>query len=106
MAKIENTIATLELKLKQAKALKQKVEARKKAAEQKANRSQDTRRKILVGSFFIQRAETDEQKEKLRHLLDAYLTRTDDRALFKLPPLAEAKADATNDDSGAAMVPD
>lgn len=94
MAKIEDTIAALETKLKQAKALKQKVEARKKTLEQKADRAMDTRRKILVGSFFIQRAESDEQKAKLRTLLDPYLTRTDDRALFSLSPIP-AKAPIT-----------
>ena len=90
MAKIEDTIAALETKLKQAKALKQKVEARKRTLEQKANRAMDTRRKILVGSFFIQRAESEEQQAKLRTLLDPYLTRTDDRALFGLTTLSVA----------------
>lgn len=93
MAKIEDTIAALETKLKQAKALKQKVEARKRALEQKADRALDTRRKILVGSFFIQRAESDEQKAKLRSMLDGYLKRADDRALFDLPALPEKTAD-------------
>lgn len=91
MAKIENTIAALELKLKQAKALKQKIESRKRAAEQKANRSQDTRRKILIGSLFMQRATvSDEAQQKLRALLDTFLTRPDDRALFDLPPVTAA----------------
>ena len=91
MAKIENTIAALEIKLKQAKALKQKIEARKRAAEQKANRSQDTRRKILIGSLFMQRSTvSDEAQQKLRALLDTFLTRPDDRALFDLPPVTAA----------------
>lgn len=94
MAKIEDTIAALETKLKQAKALKQKVEARKRTLEQKADRALDTRRKILVGSFFIQRAESDEQKAKLRSMLDGYLKRSDDRALFDLPALPSAQASA------------
>lgn len=87
MAKIEATIAMLELRLKQAKALKQKTDARKKAQETKITRAEDTRRKILVGSFFLQRAASSEQKEKLRALIAPYLTRKDDRALFSLPPL-------------------
>lgn len=94
MAKIEDTIAALETKLKQAKALKQKVEARKRTLEQKADRALDTRRKILVGSFFIQRAESDEQKAKLRSMLDPYLKRSDDRALFDLPPVPASQAPA------------
>ena len=87
MAKIEDTIAALQLRLKQAKAVKQKTDSRVKAQEEKITRAADTRRKILVGSFFLQRAATDEQKEKLRALLDPYLTRTHDRALFSLSPL-------------------
>lgn len=86
MAKIEDTIASLELKLKQAKALKQKQEAQKKAQEQKLTRAQDTRRKILVGSFFLQRASSsDAAQAELKTLLSPFLTRPDDRALFDLP---------------------
>lgn len=97
MAKIEDTIAALELKLKQAKALKQKVEARKRAADQKANRAQDTRRKILVGSLFMQRATaSDDAQQKLRSLLDQYLTRSDDRALFDLPPVPQQQETASS----------
>lgn len=94
MAKIEDTIAALETKLRQAKAVKQKAEARKREIVQKATRAQDTRRKILVGSFFLQRAATEEQKEKLRSLLDPYLTRLDDRALFALAPLPDPEDSA------------
>ncbi|MDQ3270611.1 MAG: mobilization protein [Pseudomonadota bacterium] len=102
MAKIENTIAALELKLKQAKALKQKVEARKRVAEQKANRSQDTRRKILIGSLFMQRATvSDEAQKKLLALLDPYLTRTDDRALFDLQPLTAANLSPSGQEHAA-----
>ena len=50
MATIDERIATLEAKLKQEKARKQRIEARKRAAESKLQRSQDTRRKILVGA--------------------------------------------------------
>ena len=94
MAKIEDIIAALETKLKQAKVVKQKAEARKRELVQKATRAQDTRRKILVGSFFLQRAATDEQKEKLRSLLDPYLTRLDDRTLFGLAPLPNPENNA------------
>jgi hypothetical protein len=88
MAKIEDTIAALEAKLKQAKALKQKQEAQKKAREQKLTRAQDTRRKILVGSLFLQRASSsDAAQAELKSLLDPFLTRPDDRALFDLPAL-------------------
>jgi multidrug resistance efflux pump len=105
MAKIEDTIAALETKLKQAKALKQKVEARKKSLEQKADRAMNTRRKILVGSFFIQRAESEDQKARLRLMLDGYLKRSDDRALFDLQPLTAVVDQPANPDSSEVSPP-
>ena len=90
MAGIEDTIAALETKLKQAKARKQKIEAQKRAAERKVERSQDTRRKILVGAAILAKVEREEwPKDKLLAMLDSTLTRPDDRALFDLPPLAK-----------------
>ena len=90
MAGIEDTIAALETKLKQAKVKKQQLEARKRTAEAKVQCSQDTRRKILVGTAILGKVEREEwPKEKLLAMLDATLTRTDDRALFDLPELPE-----------------
>ena len=86
MATIEERIAALETKLKQEKAKKQKIEALKRAAESKAKRSIDTRRKILVGAAILAKVERGEwPQDKLLALLDASLTRADDRALFDLP---------------------
>lgn len=91
MAGIEDIIAALETKLKQAKARKQKLEARKRAAEKKVERSQDTRRKILVGAAILGKVERDEwPKDKLLAMLDSTLTRDDDRALFDLPSKADS----------------
>lgn len=85
MAGIEDTIAALETKLKQAKARKQKLEARKRTAEKKVERNQNTRRKILIGAVILGKVERGEwPKEKLLAMLDAALTRPDDRTLFKL----------------------
>lgn len=86
MATIEERIAALETKLKQEKAKKQQIEARKRAAESKAKRSIDTRRKILVGAAILAKVERGEwPQDKLLAMLDSSLTRTDDRALFDLP---------------------
>lgn len=86
MATIENTIASLEAKLKQAKAKKQQIEARKRNLEKKAERAKDTRRKILVGAAILAKVERGEwPKDKLLNLLDVSLSRPDDRALFDLP---------------------
>jgi uncharacterized protein YpiB (UPF0302 family) len=90
MATIENTIANLEAKLKQAKAKKQQIEARKRAIETKEERTKDTRRKILVGAAILAKVERGEwPKDKLLNMLDAALTRPDDRALFDLPEITK-----------------
>ncbi|CQR42211.1 conserved hypothetical protein [Thiomonas sp. CB3] len=86
MASIDERIATLETKLKQERAKKQQIEARKRAAESKAKRSQDTRRKILVGAAILAKVERGEwPRDKLLAMMEATLTRDDDRALFGLP---------------------
>ena len=85
MASIDERIAALEAKLKQEKAKKQQIKARKRAALAKVSRQQDTRRKILVGAAILAKVERGEwPKDKLLAMLDAALTRADDRALFDL----------------------
>lgn len=93
MAGIDDTIAALEAKLKQAKAKKQQIEARRRAADAKRKRSEDTRRKILVGAAILAKVERgDWPKDKLLAMMDATLTRADDRALFDLPAPATEPA--------------
>jgi uncharacterized protein YpiB (UPF0302 family) len=90
MARLTERIEALEAKLKQAKAKQQQIEARQRAAEAKRTRQQDTRRKVLVGALILSRVERGEwPREKLLAMLDAALTRADDRALFELPPVPE-----------------
>jgi hypothetical protein len=90
MAKIEDTIAALEEKLKQAKARKQQLEARKRAIESKRQRSNDTRRKILVGAAILAKVDRgDWPKSRLLEMMGQTLTRLDDRALFGLDGKAE-----------------
>lgn len=89
---INKRIETLETKLKQAKALKQKQEAQKRALLSKQERQKDTRRKILVGAAIMAKVNGGEwPKDKLLAMMDATLTRNDDRALFDLPVLDEKK---------------
>lgn len=91
MAGIDDTITALETRLKQAKAKKQQIEARKRAVEAKKKRSDDTRRKVLVGAVILAKVERGEwPKDKLLAMLDSTLTRADDRALFDLPATAAA----------------
>lgn len=89
MAAIDDKISKLEAQLKQAKAQRQMVEARKRAAAAKLTRQQDTRRKVLVGAVILAKVERGEwPREKLLAMLDSTLTRADDRALFELSPEA------------------
>ena len=88
MPGIEDRIADLERRLKQAKALKQQQVARARAADKKRQRSEETRRKILVGAVVLAKVERGEwPQERLRELMDQALTRADDRALFGLLPV-------------------
>ena len=96
MAGIEDKIKALEEKLKQAKAFKQKIEARKKAVEAKALRSQDTRRKVLAGAMVLEMMGNDEAtRQRFTERLGKFLTRDDDRALFGLAPLPKPTPAAT-----------
>ncbi len=84
---LDERIAALEERLRQAKERKKIIEKRRRAIESRKRRNEDTRRKILVGAIIISKAEKGEvDKEELLALLDAELTRDDDRALFGLPP--------------------
>lgn len=91
MATIEEKIKALETKLKQEKAKKQKIESMKRVAEAKAQRSKDTRKKILLGAFLMERMEkSQEYVDKVMPGLGQFLKRDDDRALFNLEPLPKS----------------
>jgi len=50
-------------------------------------RKADTRRKILIGAIVLARIEQGQlDPSEVNAWLDEALTRTDDRALFKVPP--------------------
>lgn len=75
-------------KLKQQRdALNAKIlaaEARSRVSERK----QDTRRKILIGAYYLEQAQRDShQWAELQQIMTRYLTRDSDRRLFELPPL-------------------
>ncbi|MFB2828951.1 mobilization protein [Aeromonas jandaei] len=94
MTVLEQRIESLEKKLKQAKAEKQRKEARIRAQERKRTREQDTRRKILVGAVYLAIADSDDAALKaLTDRMDKALTRDDDRTLFDLPPRPKAEAE-------------
>ena len=71
-------------KLKQLKAQKQAIEAREKTKQKEQERKDDTRRKILLGSYLIKKMENEQDKEKILAELNEYLTEDRDRKLFNL----------------------
>lgn len=98
MATIDEKIKALETKLKQEKAKKQKLESMKRAAETKAQRSKDTRKKILLGAFLMNRMEKiPEYAAKVMPGLSDFLKRDDDRVLFGLPALPKQPNDKQED---------
>ena len=72
-------------KLKQLKARKQAIEARERSKQKEQERKDDTRRKILLGSYLIKKMQENEaDKEKILAELNEYLTEERDRKLFNL----------------------
>ena len=86
---IEQQIAKNEERLKQLKAQKQAVLAREKARQKAQDRKDDTRRKILLGSYLLKKMEDESEKEKILMELNEYLTENRDRQLFDLPNIEE-----------------
>jgi len=82
---IEKKIEAQLEKLKQLKAQKQAIEAREKTKQKEQERKDDTRRKILLGSYLIKKMQNEANKEKILAELNEYLTENRDRQLFDLP---------------------
>ena len=84
---IEKKIEAQLEKLKQLKAQKQAIEAREKTKQKEKERKDDTRRKILLGSYLIKKMQNEANKEKILTELNEYLTENRDRQLFDLPDI-------------------
>ena len=81
---LEQKIEQQEQKLKQLKAQKNAVLAREKKKQSEQQRKDDTRRKILLGSYLIKKMEDEVEKQKILADLSEYLTENRDRKLFDL----------------------
>lgn len=86
MHTLDERIAQQEERLRQLKARQHKLLAQQRAAESKKIRTEDTRRKILLGSMLLARMSSDEgiSSQTLADL-EQWLSRDDDRRLFSLP---------------------
>ena len=86
---IDERIASLEVRLARLQATAQRLAARRRTVAARQSRATETRRKILVGASVlaaINHGEPGWSKDALVRLLDAHLSRADDRALFALSP--------------------
>ena len=98
MAKLDDRIAALKGRLKQLETKKSLATARQRTQEARRSRAAELRRKVLVGTIVIERADRGKlDREELQRWLDESLVRAEDRELFGLARKAEA------DDSGRVM---
>lgn len=82
---IEKKIEAQLKKLKQLKAQKQAIEARERTKKKEQERKDDTRRKILLGSYLLKKMnDNGANKEKILADLNDYLIEDRDRKLFNL----------------------
>jgi hypothetical protein len=90
LAKLNEQISVLQERLMQLKIRQQRLDARKRAIEAQRERKAELRRRILVGSLVLSKVREGElDPNLLRGWLDSSLTRSNDRALFDLAPLAD-----------------
>ena len=91
LQKAKERAAELAKQAQQARAKAQRLEAKARAMQAGAERSRDTKRKVLLGAYLM--AQVKAQGWDLSALnigqqpLADYLVRDEDRALFSLPPL-------------------
>ena len=59
------------------------------AAQKSRGKKRDTRRKILVGAWYLDKAKQESSWDELVKQLDIFLKRASDRQLFELEPLTD-----------------
>ena len=85
--KLESRAAKLKEQLQQIEARQRAIDARERARKSKAERTADTRRKILLGAMLLDAMKADEAlRASMLDRLGKYLERDRDRALFNLDP--------------------
>lgn len=81
------TLQKLKIQREQLNARILKVENSQKSKDKK----NDTRRKILVGAYYLDKIKQEGNFDELKQALDRFLTRNSDRVLFELSLNEEAK---------------
>ena len=83
-------------RLKKLKQRREQIEARIKnleARDKAREKKRDTRRKILIGAFYMEQMEkSEEAKKKILARLDGFLVRENDRELFGLKNKLKTKS--------------
>lgn len=81
-------MSVMKTKIEKLKIQREQLEARiqnLEAAEKQRERKQDTRRKILIGSYYLDNAVKNGTYDQLKSEISTYLKRDSDRILFGLP---------------------
>lgn len=96
--KADQIVKEAKLKLAQAKAQEQRKAARIKMAEAKKERTEENRKKILIGAMYFESMGKDpELAMKIMLELDNFLIRNSDRAVFGLTPYSAPKKSKTTE---------
>lgn len=82
---MESKPTRLEILKKQQDQLKAKIQALE-ASEFSRERKRETRRKILVGAYYLDKVLAENKFDELVKIMDEYLNRDSDRILFNLEP--------------------
>jgi large subunit ribosomal protein L7/L12 len=80
--------------LQKLKEQREKLNSRIQATEARlktTDRKKDTRRKILLGSYYLDEAQKENKMDDLKQIMDKYLKRNSDRLLFELKLIAETE---------------
>ena len=93
---MESKPTRLEILKKQQGQLKAKIQALE-ASEFSRERKRETRRKILVGAYYLDKMRSENKFNELVSLMDSYLSRDSDRVLFNLPPNEKNKSKAASE---------
>lgn len=99
-------IKAIQQKLAELQAEEKRLELKRKAVFSKKERAAETRRKILIGALILDRVDRGEwPRDRLLAMLDAGLSRPDDRVLFGLPVESGGEG-ASSHAGGSGAMPD
>jgi len=79
--------------LEKLRIQREKINSRIQAAEARlktSDRKKETRKKILIGSYFLDNAIKEDKLNEIKIAMDKYLKRNTDRSLFDLELLSES----------------